>query len=67
MSKNDLVLDLQNSLKEVKGVEAPEGLVVDFLNEYVDEEFASDEDVVKSDSVLEDLSEYVLDRTEVLD
>ena len=55
-----LVMDLQNSLKEVKGVEASEVLVVDFLNEYIDESLATDDDFddVRSESVLDELYDF---------
>ena len=55
-----VVVDLQNSLKEVKGVEVSEVMVVDFLNDYIDESLAVEEDFrdIKSDSVLDELYEF---------
>jgi len=54
-----LVEDLKNSLKESKNVETSDVMVVDFLNEYIDEDLVNDEDVVKSDSMVDDLFEFV--------
>ena len=60
MSKFNLVLveNLQNSLKS-NGVEVNEDVVVDFLNEYIDEDEVEDYDFVESDGLLTDLSNYV--------
>jgi len=53
-----LVENLQNSLKS-NGVEVNEDVVVDFLNEYIDEDEVEDYDFVESDGLLTDLSNYV--------
>ena len=55
-----VVVDLQNSLKDVKGVEVSEVMVVNFLNEYIDESLATDEDFrdVRSESVLNELYDF---------
>ena len=60
MNKFNLVLveNLQNSLKS-SGVEVSESVVVDFLNEYIDENEVEDDDFVESDGILTELSEYV--------
>jgi len=60
MNKFNLVLveNLQNSLKS-NGVEVNEDVVVDFLNEYIDEDEVEDYDFVESDGLLTDLSNYV--------
>lgn len=54
-----VVEDLRNSLKESKNVEITNDMVVDFLNEYLDEEMAEESDVVKSDSMLDELFNFV--------
>ena len=60
MSKFNLVLveNLQNSLKS-SGVEVSESIVVDFLNEYIDENEVEDGDFVESDGILAELTDYV--------
>jgi hypothetical protein len=66
MSKiNVVVVDLQNSLKEVKGVEVSEMMVVDFLNGYIDESLATVADFrdISSESVLNELYDYYEDET----
>ena len=60
MNKFNLVLveNLQNSLK-YSGVEVSESVVVDFLNEYIDENEVEDDDFVESDGILTELTDYV--------
>lgn len=59
MSKiQDLVSVVLESLEE-RNVETTEAVVVDFLNEYIDADLIEIEDVVVSESVLNELSEYV--------
>ena len=60
MSNFNVVVDLQTSLKEVKGIEASEVMVVDFLNEYIDESLATDDDFsdVRSESDLNELYDF---------
>ena len=54
----DLVSVVLESLEE-RNVETTEDVVVDFLNEYIDSDLIEVEDVVVSESVLDELSEYV--------
>ena len=56
---SDVVEDLKNSLKENKNIETTNEIIVDFLNEYIDEELVDEEDVIKSDSMLDELYEYI--------
>ena len=59
MSKFNLVVEnLQNSLKS-NGVEVSDSIVVDFLNEYIDENEVEDGDFIESDGILMELSDYV--------
>lgn len=60
-----VVEDLKNSLRDVKNVETTNDVVVDFLNEYLDEEMTDDNDVVKSDSMLDELFDFVNENTVV--
>ena len=53
-----MVENLQNSLKS-SGVEVSESVVVDFLNEYIDENEVEDDDFVESDGILTELTDYV--------
>ena len=54
----DLVSVVLESLEE-RNVENTEDVVVDFLNEYIDSDLIEVEDVVVSESVLDELSDYV--------
>ena len=54
----DLVSVVLESLEE-RNVETTEDVVVDFLNEYIDSDLIEVEDVVVSESVLDELSDYV--------
>ena len=55
----EVVEDLKNSLKESKNVETTNEMVVEFLNEYIDEDLVKEDDVVKSESMLDELFDYV--------
>ena len=55
---HDLVSVVLESLEE-RNVETTEDVVVDFLAEYIDSDLIEVEDVVVSESVLDELSEYV--------
>ena len=55
---HDLVSVVLESLEE-RNVETTEDVVVDFLAEYIDSDLIEVEDVVVSESVLDELSDYV--------
>ena len=54
----ELVVVLLESLEE-RNVSATEEMVEDFLNDYIDSGLIEVEDVVVSESILDELSEYV--------
>ena len=55
---HDLVSVVLESLEE-RNVETTEDVVTDFFDEYIDSDLIEVEDVVVSESVLDELSEYV--------
>jgi hypothetical protein len=54
-----MVEDLRKTLKESKNIETTDLMVVDFLNEYIDEDLVDETDLIKSDSMLDELFDYV--------
>ncbi len=58
MKNEKLVAVLLESLEE-RNIEATEEMVEEFLDEYIDSELIEIEDVVVSESILDELSEYV--------
>ena len=59
MYNSNLIEDFKFTFKEVKGSDVSDEIVVDFLNEYIDEDLVEDEDLVKNDSIMNDFYDFM--------